>query len=277
MGPEQFQFVSTMLKDRTGLVVTREKVYLLEARLLPVAHHLGCKTVEALIDLYRLNRDEAVAVAICEAMNTHESLFFRDSAPFDLFKTHMVPQLLTRRAAKKTFRIWCAACSSGQEPYSLAMLLDDMSAKLQGWRVEIVATDISHTVLQRATQGVYSQFEVQRGLPVQLLVKHFVQEGDTWRLSPRIRERVRFQHLNLLGDFKGMGTFDVVFCRNVLIYFDVPTKAQVMEKIAGVMAEDGVLILGSAESTMGITEQFWPVQAGCGVYKHTKGPACLVE
>ena len=221
--------------------------------------------------------EESVAVAITEAMNTHESLFFRDHAPFELFKTHIVPQLLKRRAAKKTFRIWCAACSSGQEPYSLAMVLDEMSATLQGWRPEIVATDISHAVLERAAQGVYSQFEVQRGLPVQLLVKHFTQEGESWRLSPRIRDRVRFQHVNLLGDFKALGKFDVVFCRNVLIYFDVPTKGIVMNKIANVMAEDGVLILGSAESTIGITEQFWPVQAGRGVYKHTNGPASLVE
>lgn len=277
MGPEHFQFISTLLKDRSGLVVTREKLYLLETRLLPVAHRLGCKTIEDLIDLYRTNRDEAVAVAITEAMNTHESLFFRDSAPFELFKTKIVPQLVKRRAAKKTFRVWCAACSSGQEPYSLAMVLDEMSAMLQGWRAEIIATDISHAVLQHAAQGVFTQFEVQRGLPVQMLVKHFDQEGDNWRLSPRIRERVRFQHLNLLQDFKGLGAFDVVFCRNVLIYFDVPTKAQVMEKIAGVLADDGVLILGSAESTIGITEQFWPVQAGRGVYKHTKGPACLIE
>lgn len=277
MGPEHFQFISTLLKDRSGLVVAREKMYLLETRLLPVAHRLGCKTLEALIDRYRTGREEAVAVAITEAMNTHESLFFRDSAPFELFKTQIVPQLLKRRADKKMFRVWCAACSTGQEPYSLAMVLDEMSAALQGWRPEIVATDISHAVLERAAQGVFSQFEVQRGLPVQLLVKHFTQEGDNWRLSPRIRDRVRFQHVNLMEDFKALGKFDVVFCRNVLIYFDVQTKGQVMNKIATVLAEDGVLILGSAESTIGITEQFWPVQAGRGVYKHTKGPASLVE
>ena len=179
---------------------------------------------------------------------------------------------------KKKFRIWCAACSSGQEPYSLAMILDEISAQLNGWQAEIVATDISHSVLKRAAEGVYSQFEVQRGLPVQMLVKHFTQEGDYWRLTPRIRERVKFQHFNLLGDAKPLGQFDVVFCRNVLIYFDVATKAQVMDGIANVLADDGVLLLGSAESTIGITEHFWPVQAGSGgVYKHTKGQTCLAE
>lgn len=277
MGPEHFEFIRALLKDRTGLVVTREKMYLLEARLLPLARAHGCKTLEDLIDLCRVKRDESVAVAICEAMNTHESLFFRDNAPFELFKDSIVPELLERRAAHKSFRVWCAACSSGQEPYSLAMVLDEMSAKLQGWRADIVATDISHAVLKRAAEGLYTQFEVQRGLPVQHLVKHFTQEGENWRLSPRIRERVKFRHFNLLGNARALGAFDVVFCRNVLIYFDVPTKTQVMSSIADVLADDGVLFLGSAESTMGVTEKFWPVEAGRGVYKHTDGPGCLVE
>lgn len=277
MTPEQFQFITSVIKDRSGLVVPREKMYLLETRLLPVAHRLDCKTIEDLIERYRTRREEPVAVAISEAMNTHESLFFRDNIPFDLFKSRLLPELMKRRAQKKKFRIWCAACSSGQEPYSLAMILDEMSATLHGWYPEIIATDISHAVLARAAEGVYSQFEVQRGLPVELLVKHFTQEGDYWRLSPRIRERVKFQHFNLLDDAKGLGQFDVVFCRNVLIYFDVPTKTRVMEGFANVLADDGVLLLGSAESTMGITERFWPVEAGRGVYKHTNGPPCLAE
>lgn len=277
MGPEHFEFIRAMLLDRSGLVVTLDKMYLLETRLFPVARRHGCKTLEELVDLYRNHRDESVAVDITEAMNTHESQFFRDTMPFDLFRTQIVPQLLERRADKKTFRVWCAACSSGQEPYSLAMVLDEMSARLQGWRTEIIATDISHSVLGRAAEGVYSQFDVQRGLPVQCLVKHFTQEGESWRLSTRIRDMVQFQHFNLLDDAKQLGAFDVVFCRNVLIYFDVPTKSRVMDNIAGVLADDGVLILGSAESTIGITETFWPVEAGRGVYKHTNGPPSLSE
>lgn len=277
MGPERFEFIRCLLRDRSGLVVTIEKMYLLETRLLPVARRHGCKDISELIDLYRERRDESVAVDIVEAMNTHESLFFRDRSPFDLFKSHIVPELLKRRAAKKSFRVWCAACSSGQEPYSLAMVLDDMQAQLQGWRAEIIATDISHSVLDRAAQGLYTQFEVQRGLPVQYLMKHFNQEGESWRLSTDIRDRVRFQHFNLLGSAKGLGTFDVVFCRNVLIYFDVPTKGTVLDSIAGTMAKDGVLFLGSAESTIGITDKFWPVEAGRGVYKHTGSAASLTE
>ncbi len=277
MTPEQFQFITQAIKDRSGLVVPAEKMYLLETRLLPVAHRHDCKTIEDLIERYRARREEPLGVAISEAMNTHESLFFRDEEPFDFFKSRLLPELLKRRAQKKKFRIWCAACSSGQEPYSLAMILDEMSDKLHGWSPEIIATDISHAVLARAAEGVYSQFEVQRGLPLKMLVEHFEQEGDYWRLSPRIRQRVKFKHFNLLGDAKALGQFDVVFCRNVLIYFDVATKTKVMEGIADVLADDGVLLLGSAESTMGITERFWPAKVGRGVYKHTDGPPCLAE
>jgi len=277
VGPERFEFIRRLLKDRSGLIVTPEKMYLLETRLLPVARRHGCADIARLIDLYREGGDERVGVDILEAMNTHESLFFRDAEPFELFQSKIVPELLKRRAAQKTFRVWCAACSSGQEPYSLAMVLEDMRAQLQGWRIEIIATDISHSVLERAQRGVYTQFEVQRGLPVQYLVKHFTQDGDQWHLSQGIRDRVRFEHFNLLGSAKALGTFDVVFCRNVLIYFDVPTKTSVLGTIADALAKDGVLFLGSAESTMGITEQFWPVEAGRGVYKHTNGPASLTE
>lgn len=277
MGPEHFEFVRTLLLERSGLVVTPDKHYLLETRLLPVARKHGCKTLAELFDLYRGKRDESLATDITEAMNTHESLFFRDHVPFELFKSTILPELLKRRAEKKSLRIWCAACSSGQEPYSLAMLLHDAQPQLQGWRSEIVATDISHAVLERARQGLFSQFEVQRGLPVQMLVKHFTQEGELWHLGQHIRDMVKFQHFNLLNDPRGLGHFDVVFCRNVLIYFDVPTKGRVMESISRVLAKDGVLFLGSAESTIGITDAFWPVQAGRGVYRHTESTASLAE
>ncbi|MCR4377452.1 MAG: protein-glutamate O-methyltransferase CheR [Rhodospirillales bacterium] len=277
MDPEQFEYVRSLLLERSGLVVTPEKMYLLETRLFPVARRHGCKTIEDLIKRYREHQSEAIAVDISEAMNTHESLFFRDNAPFELFKKTIVPELLKRRVNKKKIRVWCAACSSGQEPYSLAMILDDLSAELAGWQVDIIATDISHSVLERAAEGAFTQFEVQRGLPVQYLVKHFTQEHETWRLSSRIRERVKFQHFNLLSDPRALGKFDVIFCRNVLIYFDLATKGQVMDRMVNVLAGDGVLFLGSSESTIGITAKFWPVVAGRGVYKHTGGAPCLVE
>ncbi len=277
MGPKYFDYLQSMLKERSGLVVTPDKVYLLETRLLPVAHRHGYKGIDELVDAIKLRHDESIAVDIAEAMNTHESLFFRDSSPFDLFKQAILPQLLKRRADKKSFRIWCAACSTGQEPYSLAMVLDEVSAKLQGWRTEIIATDISHSVLDRAAQGVYSQFEVQRGLPVQMLVKHFTQQDDHWQLNTNIRDRVNFRHFNLLGPMRGLGKVDIIFCRNVLIYFDVATKTKVLDQVSTVLNPDGVLFLGSAESTIGITDKFWPVEAGRGVYKHTDGPASIAE
>lgn len=277
MGPSYFDYLQSMLKERSGLVVTPEKVYLLETRLLPVAHRHGYKNIDELVDALKTRHDESIAVDITEAMNTHESLFFRDNSPFVLFQKTILPQLLKRRVDTKSFRIWCAACSSGQEPYSLAMTLDEHASKLQGWRTEIIATDISHSVLDRAAQGLYSQFEVQRGLPVQMLVKHFTREDEHWRLNTDIRDKVHFRHLNLLEDMRGLGKFDIVFCRNVLIYFDVETKGTVLDGVSTVLKPDGVLFLGSAESTIGITDKFWPVEAGRGIYKHVNGPASIAE
>lgn len=277
MNSGYFEYLCDLLKDRSGLIVTPDKNYLIETRLIPVARRRGYTTVKDMALALMADHDEALTVEIAEAMNTHESLFFRDSTPFDLFKTTILPELLTRRASKRSIRVWCAACSSGQEPYSLAMLVNAAAAKLADWTVEIVATDISHSVLARAEQGVFSQFEIQRGLPVDLLVKHFTQEGEGWRLHDNIRKMVSFRPFNLLQDYRGLGQFDLVFCRNVLIYFDLETKSRVLGAISNVLNKDGVLFLGSAESTVGLTEDFWPVQAGQGVYKHTNGPPCLVE
>lgn len=277
MGSKNFLYLRDFLKDRSGLVITPGKGYLIETRLRPVARKHGYKTIDDMVQALMAVPDEALAVEIAEAMNTHESLFFRDRAPFDLFKSTILPELLKRRAAKRHIRVWCTACSRGQEPYSLAMLVNGAAAKLGGWTVEIVATDISHSILARAEEGLFSQFEIQRGLPVDLLVKHFSQEGDEWRLDDDIRKMVGFRPFNLLHDHYPLGQFDLVFCRNVLIYFDLETKSRVLGAISTVLNKDGVLFLGSAESTIGLTEDFWPVQAGQGVYKHTNGPPCLVE
>lgn len=277
MGTGYFEYLCDLLKDRSGLVITADKNYLVETRLMPVARKRGYKTIHDMVQVLMAHHEEALVVEITEAMNTHESSFFRDRSPFDLFKSTVLPEVLKRRADKRRIRVWCAACSSGQEPYSLAMILSAEAAKLSGWKVEIVATDISHSILERAEKGLYSQFEVQRGLPIDLLVKHFTQDGENWRLNDDIRNMVSFRPFNLLDDYRGMGQFDVVFCRNVLIYFDVETKNRVLGAVSKVLSDDGVLFLGSAESTIGLTDDFWPVQAGRGVYKHTNGPPCLVE
>jgi chemotaxis protein methyltransferase CheR len=178
----------------------------------------------------------------------------------------VLPRMLEARATRRTIRIWSAACSSGQEPYSLCMLLQKETVRLAGWRVEIVATDLSSEMVERARAGVYTQFEVQRGLPIKLLVENFTQVGDKWQISDKLRSMVQFREFNLLGDLGPLGQFDVVFCRNVLIYFDQPTKARVLEGISRQMAPDGVLYLGGAETVLGITEKFKPMEDQRGLY-----------
>jgi chemotaxis protein methyltransferase CheR len=171
----------------------------------------------------------------------------------------------------KTIRIWSAAASSGQECYSLAMILSEMSAQLAGWKIEILGTDLSTDILDRAKEGIYSQFEAQRGLPINLLVKYFTQVGDRWQISPKIRGMVQYKEFNLLNDPRPLGKFDVVFCRNVLIYFDQPTKAKILNNIAGLMPNDGYLFLGGAETVLGITDKFQLLAGQRGVYGLTTG------
>jgi chemotaxis protein methyltransferase CheR len=174
--------------------------------------------------------------------------------------------LLTARASQRHLRIWCAAASTGQEPYSLAMCLKEMAGQIAGWRIEILGTDLSNEVLEKAKAGIYSQFEVQRGLPIQLLVKYFAQVGESWQISPEMRGMVQYKPLNLLHNFSHLGAFDVVFCRNVLIYFDQETKVDVFERIAKVIAPDGFLVLGAAETVVGLTDAFKPLPDQRGLY-----------
>jgi chemotaxis protein methyltransferase CheR len=260
-----FDFICQILKQRSGLVLGNDKAYLLESRLLPVARKYRLASFEDLVRLIRVKSDEAVIKDVVEAMTTNESFFFRDTKPFDQFKQIVLPTLMTTRPNKQ-IRIWSAACSSGQEAYSLAMILAEMSAQLTGWKIEILGTDLSTEILDRAKEGVYSQFEAQRGLPISLLVKYFAQVGDRWQISPKIRGMVQYREFNLLNDPRPLGRFDVVFCRNVLIYFDQPTKAKILNNIAGLMPEDGYLFLGGAETVLGITERFQLLAGQRGVY-----------
>jgi len=243
MKPDDFEFVRRLLKERSGLVVGEDKSYLLESRLMPVARKFGLSNLEELIQKVRSAPTNEMLVDVTEAMTTNESFFFRDTKPFDLFKEHVLPHLLESRTARKSFRIWCAAASSGQESYSLAIILKEEGVKLAGWRTELIGTDISNEILARAKERRYSQFEVQRGMPIQLLVKYFEKDGEHWRIKDEIRNMVRYQFFNLLDDPNSLGNFDVVFCRNVLIYFDQPTKKAVLERIAALMPDDGLLFL----------------------------------
>lgn len=273
MTPADFDLLSRIVKERSGLSLTPEKVYLLESRLMPIARRLELKDLAALAGLVRKGADSALLDDIAEAMTTNESFFFRDTRPFDQFREVVLPGLLEGRKTRKALRIWCAACSTGQEPYTLAMILREEAAKIAGWRIDIVATDLSREVLNRARNGVYTQFEVQRGLPINYLVKYFAQTDNGWRIDSSVRAMVQYKELNLLDPFTHLGMFDIVFCRNVLIYFDAATKADVLGRIAGQMPADGTLYLGGAESVIGITDSFKPITGQRGIYAVTSDGA----
>jgi chemotaxis protein methyltransferase CheR len=263
--PPDFAYLRAMLKERSGLVLSADKQYLAESRLLPVARRHGLESLAALVGKLK-GRPQTLTSEVVEAMTTNETFFFRDKVPFEHLRDTVMPALTAARAGGKRIRIWCAAASTGQEPYSVAMTLKSMGAALAGLHIEIVATDLCGGLIERAKSGIYSQFEVQRGLPIQLLIKYFAQVGDTWQIAPELRGMVQFRPLNLLNDFSPLGQFDLVFCRNVLIYFDPPTKTAVLERIARQMPADGYLVLGAAETVVGLTEAFKPVADRRGLY-----------
>ncbi len=269
MNPEDIDLFSKIVKKRSGLIVTPNKAYLLESRLLPVARRHGLADLVALAAAVRASSPEDILEDITEAMTTNETFFFRDTGPFDRFRENVLPPLLKSRAARKSLRIWCAAASTGQEPYSLAIILMEMASQLAGWKVEIVGTDISNEALNKAKAGLYSQFEVQRGLPIQTLLKYFTQEDGNWRISENIRKMVGYKHFNLLDNFAGLGQFDIVFCRNVLIYFEPSDKTQILDRICKQMPADGSLFLGGAETVIGVTPKFQPTPDLRGVYSPT--------
>ena len=273
MTPLDYDYLRRLLKERSGLVLSPDKQYLVESRLAPVARKAGLATLSDLVGKLR-RADERLAVDVVEAMTTNESFFFRDTKPFDQFKNLVLPKLLQARADKKALRIWSAAASTGQEPYTLAMLLKEIAPQIAGWRIEVIGTDISATVLERARQGIYTQFEVQRGLPIQFLVKYFKQvENNAWQIDAGISSMVSYREFNLLKDLSPIGACDVVFCRNVLIYFDQAIKTKVLDGIATQMADDGFLYLGGAETVLGVTERFQLIEGQRGIYGVQSGAA----
>ena len=264
MTPSDYEYLRRLLKERSGLDLSADKQYLVESRLMPLARKEGLPGIAELVQKMK-GSAEALVVEVVEAMTTNETFFFRDKIPFDHLKEAVLPALIRARAARRAIRIWCAASSTGQEPYSIAMILKETPG-LSGWRTEIVATDLSQAVLEKSKTGVFSQFEVQRGLPIQMLVKYFKQNGEIWQLNPDIRAMVQHRQLNLLHDFSHLGTFDVIFCRNVMIYFDQDTKAAIFERMSRMIEPDGVLVLGAAESVVGITDTFKPHPDRRGMY-----------
>jgi chemotaxis protein methyltransferase CheR len=272
MKQEEFDYLRDMLKARSGLVLGDEKRYLLESRLMPVAREIGLESLSGLVSNLKTDDSDELREKITQAMTINESFFFRDKSPFENFKNIMAPALLaSSRAASRNMRIWCAASSTGQEPYSLAILIKEMSSQFAGWNIQIIGTDLSEEVLEKAKSGLYSQFEVQRGLPVQLMVKYFQQTGSMWQIDSSIRSMVTYKHFNLLEDYAPLGMFDVIFCRNVLIYFDAPTKSDMLGRMAKRMRPDGYLVLGAAETVIGISEEFKPLTDARGLYSLQAG------
>jgi chemotaxis protein methyltransferase CheR len=274
--PPDYEYLRKYLKDHSGLDLSADKQYLIESRLLPLARRAGLSGISDLVQKMK-GGSAAFNTQVVEAMTTNETFFFRDKVPFAHFRDLIMPHLLASRANRKTVRIWCAAGSTGQEPYSLAMSLKEMGAQLAGWRAEIIATDLSQEVLEKSRAGLYSQFEVQRGLPIQMLIKYFKQVGELWQINAEIRAMVQHRQLNLLHDFSQLGVFDVIFCRNVLIYFDQETKMQVFNRLAKAMEPDGFLMLGAAETVVGLTTVFKPVAERRGVYQPNEVRAAPVR
>ncbi|WP_371420636.1 protein-glutamate O-methyltransferase CheR [Tardiphaga sp.] len=266
MTPADYDFLRKFLKERSGLDLSADKQYLVESRLMPLARKASLSGIEELVQKIK-NGSSALASDVVEAMTTNETFFFRDKVPFDHLRDVVLPEMIQARAARKSLRIWCAAASTGQEPYSIAMTIKEMSAQLAGWRIEIIGTDISQQVLEKSKSGIYTQFEVQRGLPIQLLVKYFKQTGEMWQINPDIRSMIQYRPLNLLLDFSSLGKFDIIFCRNVLIYFDQDMKTQIFGRLAKCMEPDGFLALGAAETVVGLTDAFKPHADKRGLYR----------
>ena len=264
MTPLDYEFMRKLFKERSGLDLSSDKQYLVESRLIPLARKRGLPGIDELVQKIKGGSD-GLTTEVVEAMTTNETFFFRDKIPFDHLRETILPALVQARAGRRSLRIWSAASSTGQEPYSIAMCVKEFAA-LEGWRVEIVATDLSQGVLEKSRAGIFSQFEVQRGLPIQMLVKYFTQVGDLWQLNADIRGMVQHRQLNLLQDFSHLGIFDVIFCRNVLIYFDQDTKVGIFDRLSKVIEPDGVLALGAAESIVGISDAFKPYPERRGLY-----------
>lgn len=266
MKAEEIALVAALGRSRAGLRVAADKTYLIESRLSPLARRRGFASISDLLDEIRERRDEALIWGLVEAMASGETMFYRDGAPFRLFETDMLPQLARSRGGAP-IRVWSAACATGQEIYSLAMQIEEMAAADMAPRVEFAASDLSRLALDRAQAGVYDQFEVQRGLPIRRLARHFEKEGDSWRISEAVRQRVRWRRINLIAGLRQIGRFDVVFCRYVLGHMTEEAQRKVLEDLTFVVPEDGYLVLGLNENIAAVTPAFQPIVGRPGVFR----------
>ena len=264
-----FDYVRALVQKRSAIVLDSDKLYLAETRLHSLARKEGYASLDALVAVVRGERDDGLSRKVVEAMTTNETSFFRDLQPFEALRTTILPEIIRQRQTERSLKIWCAACATGQEPYSIAMLLREHFPFLLGWDIKILASDIATEVLDRARAGRFSQLEVNRGLPARLLVKYFTKQGNVWQIDEGIRRLVDFRPINLVGDWPALPDFDVVFLRNVLIYFDLPTKKQIFGRIKRLLKPGSALLLGGAETTLNIDDGYERVQLEKATYYRT--------
>jgi chemotaxis protein methyltransferase CheR len=258
-------FLAQLLKRRTGIVINPLKTSQIATRLAPVARRFGFRNSDEL--LHELPHAlESMLRPVVEAMTTNDTWFFRDRSPFEQFREIVLPDLMSRRSRSRKLRIWCAAAATGQEAYSLAMLLQEAGLTKDGWTIELIASDISSECVARAKEGLYTSFEVQRGLNIKRLIAHFSQEGDRWRVSDSLRRMVKFRTFNLLDDYGWIGEIDVIFCRNVLLYFEPQTKTRILDRLAETLAPDGYLVVGTAEIPHEVSNAFELLPDSRGLY-----------
>jgi chemotaxis protein methyltransferase CheR len=272
VSPENFEYIRRLLQQYSAIALAANKQYLVEIRLLPVARREKLDGVDALIDKLRMSPSKRLLQEVVEALTINETSFFRDGAPFSILGDTVLPELIKRRAAVRTLNIWSAGCASGQEPYTIAMLWRERYAHLADWRVKLMATDISNGMLERARKGHYTRLEVNRGLPSEYCAKYFRQESDHWVIDERLRTMVEFRLLNLIDNWSRLPPMDVVFMRNVLVYFDMPTKQEILKKVRAVLRPDGYLCLGGTETTLMIDDSFDRMSTGSSSYYCLKRP-----
>ena len=265
-----YEYIQHLIRERSGIVLDEDKQYLVDARLTPVLRQEKLSSIQDLVVQLRANPFNGLHQSVVEAMTTNETLFFRDAYPFEALKSKVFPDLLVARETKKQINIWCAACSSGQEPYSIAMLAKEFFGLHPGWSTRIIATDLSRDILARAKQARYSQLEINRGLPAPYMVKYFKKEGMEWQLNQEIRNMVEFREMNLTAPWPAMPTIEIIFLRNVLIYFDVEMKKSILAKARGLMSSDSYLFLGGAETTLYLDNRFEQLYYG-------KAPCCRLR
>ena len=256
VNPEDFEYICKLVRERSAIVLEPGKEYLVESRIMPLVHREKLGSMEELIQKLRRESSNCLHDKVVEAMTTNETSFFRDIHPFETLKQEILPNLLKNRENIKELNIWCGASSSGQEPYTLIMLLMSSFPQLSSWKINFIASDISNEMLKRCRDGLYSQLEINRGLPAALLVKYFERTGTEWRVKEELRKMINFQFTNLSKNWPTMPQMDIIFMRNVLIYFNVETKKAILAKIRNLLKPDGNLFLGAAETTLNLDDKF---------------------